>query len=114
MHILFPYPHSKWFFFFQFLTTLDAREIYAQVLQHMPDLHILTKQSFEVTDLNMNYNNTGLILPWSELIDVHPTMPVPLLQFSKYMHSFLPALNLVSSLTVVLICKRYNSYALAS
>ncbi|MCJ8732856.1 hypothetical protein PDJAM_G00216070 [Pangasius djambal] len=30
-----------------FLKTLDAREIYAQVLQHMPDLEILTKQSFE-------------------------------------------------------------------
>uniref|UniRef100_A0A4W4ESQ9 DnaJ homolog subfamily C member 10 n=1 Tax=Electrophorus electricus TaxID=8005 RepID=A0A4W4ESQ9_ELEEL len=31
-----------------FLKTLDAREIYLQVLQHMPDLETLTKNSFEV------------------------------------------------------------------
>ncbi|XP_026878235.2 dnaJ homolog subfamily C member 10 [Electrophorus electricus] len=30
-----------------FLKTLDAREIYLQVLQHMPDLETLTKNSFE-------------------------------------------------------------------
>lgn len=57
------------FFFFQFLKTLDAREIYAQVLQHMPDLQILTKQSFEVMNLSIKGNNTGLILPQGELMD---------------------------------------------
>ncbi|XP_076858306.1 dnaJ homolog subfamily C member 10 [Brachyhypopomus gauderio] len=30
-----------------FLNTLDAKEIYMQVLQHMPDLEVLTKSSFE-------------------------------------------------------------------
>lgn len=48
-------------YFLQFLKTLDAREIYAQVLQHMPDLEVLTKQTFEVTDLNMKDNNARLI-----------------------------------------------------
>lgn len=65
MYILFPYPSTLMmdlFSFIKFLKTLDAREIYAQVLQHMPDLEILTKQSFEVTDVHMNYNNTGFIL----------------------------------------------------
>uniref|UniRef100_A0A673JLH2 DnaJ homolog subfamily C member 10 n=1 Tax=Sinocyclocheilus rhinocerous TaxID=307959 RepID=A0A673JLH2_9TELE len=31
-----------------FIQSLDTKEIYAQVLQHLPDLEILTKSSFEV------------------------------------------------------------------
>ncbi|RXN11052.1 dnaJ -like protein [Labeo rohita] len=31
-----------------FILSLDTKEIYAQVLQHLPDLEILTKSSFEV------------------------------------------------------------------
>ena len=33
----------------QFLQSLDAREIYTQVLQHLPELETLSKDSFEVT-----------------------------------------------------------------
>uniref|UniRef100_A0AAR2J962 DnaJ homolog subfamily C member 10 n=1 Tax=Pygocentrus nattereri TaxID=42514 RepID=A0AAR2J962_PYGNA len=35
-----------------FLKSLDAREIYALVMQHMPDLETLTKSSFEVGKVN--------------------------------------------------------------
>lgn len=42
----------------QFIQSLDAKEIYAQVLKHLPDLEMLTRESFEVRSYVRFASNT--------------------------------------------------------
>lgn len=40
---------------FQWLNTLDSKEIYTQVLNHMPDLQLLTGDTFQVRARQYTY-----------------------------------------------------------
>ncbi len=44
---------------FQWLNTLDSKEIYNQVISHLPDLELLTRDSFQVHTLKRTFQLSG-------------------------------------------------------
>lgn len=65
---------------YQWLNTLDSKEIYSQVLAHLPDLQLLTSDNFEVRRRNILFSCNSILQNISimSVLFPEPISPPPL------------------------------------